>query len=97
MGRFKRSYTIQRTPGDPVEGFQRLYFDSVVFDPRSLKYVCEAAGVDRMMMGSDFPFALGDLEPTKIIDACGFSDKDRQAIVAGNAAKLFRIEAAQPA
>lgn len=97
MGRLERSYAIQRTPGDPVEGFQRLYFDSVVFDPRSLKYVCEAAGVDRVMMGSDFPFALGDLEPTKIIDACGLSDNDRQAIVAGNAAKLFRIGAEQPA
>ena len=91
MGRLKKSYLGQPTPGDPAEGFKKLYFDTVVFDPAVLRFVVEAGGVDKMMMGTDYPFYLGDLEPLKIVDACGFTDKDLSAIVAGTAARLFNI------
>jgi aminocarboxymuconate-semialdehyde decarboxylase len=92
MGRLQRSYLANKTPGDPAEGFRRLYFDSIVFDPRALRFVCEAAGVDKMMMGSDFPFSVGDLEPRKIVEASGFSEKERSAIIGGTAAALFHIK-----
>jgi aminocarboxymuconate-semialdehyde decarboxylase len=91
MGRLKKSYIGQPTPGDPAEGFKKLYFDTVVFDPAVLRFVVEAGGVGKMMMGTDYPFYLGDLEPLKIVDACGFDDKDRQAIVADTATRLFNI------
>jgi aminocarboxymuconate-semialdehyde decarboxylase len=91
MGRLKKSYIGQPTPGDPGEGFKKLYFDTIVFDPAVLRFVVQAGGVDKMMMGTDYPFYLGDLEPLKIVDACGFNDKDRSAIVAGTAARLFNI------
>jgi aminocarboxymuconate-semialdehyde decarboxylase len=92
MGRLQRSYLANKTPGDPTEEFRRLYFDSIVFDPRALRFVCEAAGVDKMMMGSDFPFSVGDLEPRKIVEASGFNEKERSAIIGGIAAALFHIK-----
>jgi aminocarboxymuconate-semialdehyde decarboxylase len=92
-GRLQRSYLIQKTPGDPAEGFRRLYFDSIVFDPHALRFVCQAAGSDRLMLGSDYPFAVGDLEPLKIVEASGFREQERSAIVGGTAARLFRIAA----
>lgn len=91
MGRLKKSYIGQPTPGDPAEGFKKLYFDTVVFDPAVLRFVVEAGGDAKMMMGSDYPFYLGDLEPLKIVDSCGFADNVRSAIVAGTAAQLFNI------
>ncbi len=94
MGRLQRSYLANRTPGDPMEGFKRLYFDSIVFEPRALRFVCEAAGYEKMMLGSDFPFSVGDLEPLKIVEASGFTAKERSAIVGGTAASLFHIEVA---
>jgi hypothetical protein len=45
-----------------------------------------------MMMGSDFPFSVGDLEPRKIVEASGFSEKERSAIIGGTAAALFHIK-----
>jgi aminocarboxymuconate-semialdehyde decarboxylase len=91
MGRLHRSYLIQKTPGDPAEGFRRLYFDSIVFDPHALRFVCHAAGFERLMLGSDYPFAVGDLEPLKIVEASGFKEQERSAIAGGTAASLFRI------
>jgi len=94
MGRLLRSYQSQPTPGNPAEGFQQLYFDSIVFDPRALRFVCEAAGIEKMMLGSDYPFAVGDLEPLKIIDAAQFKPQEREAVVGGTAARLFGISPA---
>jgi len=56
----------------------------------SVKTTMEKGGVEKMMTGSDFPFSVGD--PERVIEASGFSDKERGAIVGGTAAKLFHIE-----
>lgn len=93
MGRLKRSYEIEPTPGDPVEGFRKLYFDTIVFDTKALAFVCEAAGYEKIMMGSDYPFSVGDLEPLKIVEASKFGKKERDSIVGGTAADLFNIKA----
>ncbi|MFN3656573.1 MAG: amidohydrolase family protein [Pseudolabrys sp.] len=93
MGRLKRSYESERTPGDPAEGFKKLYFDTIVFDPQALRFVCQAAGNEKVMMGSDYPFSVGDLEPLKIVEASKFGKKEHDAITGGTAAELFNIKA----
>lgn len=93
MGRLKRSYLSERTPGDPEEGFRKLYFDTIVFDPQALRFVCQAGGYEKVMMGSDYPFSVGDLEPLKIVEASEFDKKEHAAIVGGTAADLFGIKA----
>lgn len=92
LGRLRASYATE--PGkraDPAEGFGRLYFDSVVYDARALRFLCEVAGVSRVMMGTDQPFTIAEREPLKLIDECKFNAADRAAIVGATAAKLFRI------
>ena len=41
----------------------------------------------------DIANAIGEHEPIKRLDACGFDPKDRTAILGGTAARLFGIEA----
>jgi aminocarboxymuconate-semialdehyde decarboxylase len=43
------------------------------------------------MMGSDMPFPIGDLAPTNIVAATGFSDAERAAINGGLARQLFGL------
>jgi aminocarboxymuconate-semialdehyde decarboxylase len=91
LGRLKRNHMI--TPGiaDPAEGLALLYTDSILHDPRVLRFVVEMLGADRVMMGSDMPFPIGDEEPAKIVTAAGLK-ADEVASIAGNLAqKLFRI------
>ena len=71
LGRLKRNQKI--TPGiaDPAAGLALLYTDSILHDPRVLRLVVEMLGADRMMMGSDMSFPIGDEEPAKIVAAAG--------------------------
>jgi aminocarboxymuconate-semialdehyde decarboxylase len=70
---------------DPINYLDRLYFDSLVHDPVALKYLVEFAGVNRVALGSDYPFPLGELEPGKLIKGMDFSDADKQRLLSGTA------------
>jgi aminocarboxymuconate-semialdehyde decarboxylase len=92
LGRLKRNRKI--TPGiaDPAEGLALLYTDSILHDPRVLRFVVEMIGADdRLMMGSDMPFAIGDEEPAKIVVAAGLKPNEVASITGGLARQLFRI------
>src|SRR5438067_9106682 len=60
LGRLVRNYVISDGLADPLESFARLYFDTVVFDPPVLRLLRERAGADRLLLGSDYPFPIGD-------------------------------------
>lgn len=95
MGRLARNYDIH--PGqfaNPMEGFKELFFDSVLFDPEALKYLCNLAGADKIVLGSDYPFPIGDLEPTKIIKDAGLGEQETKMILGETAARLFAIDPA---
>lgn len=48
---------------NPREYFGRLYFDSCVHDVAALRYLIDVAGIDAVMLGTDYPFPLGEQEP----------------------------------
>jgi aminocarboxymuconate-semialdehyde decarboxylase len=91
LGRLRRNREI--TPGldDPAEALALLYTDSILHDPRVLRFVVEMIGADRVMMGSDMPFPIGDETPAKIVAAAGLKPEQVASITGGLARKLFRI------
>lgn len=92
LGRLRRSFeTAPAQNTDPALGFRKLYFDSVVYDAPTVRFVCDMAGVDKVLMGTDEPFAIAEQQPVKLIESCNFNAADRQAILGGTAAKLFNI------
>jgi aminocarboxymuconate-semialdehyde decarboxylase len=94
LGRLRRNHTIH--PGayaDPVAGFRRLHFDTVLFEARALRFLCDLAGADRVMLGSDHPFPIGDAEPLKVVEATDLAAPEREAILGATAARLFRLGA----
>jgi aminocarboxymuconate-semialdehyde decarboxylase len=92
LGRLRQSYaTSPADNADPIEGFRRLYFDTVVYDALTVRFVCDLAGADKVLLGTDQPFAIGEAEPVKFIDSCNLSAKERAMIVGETAMKLFRI------
>jgi aminocarboxymuconate-semialdehyde decarboxylase len=92
MGRLERNCAIH--PGEyasAADGFRRLYFDSVLFDPAALEFLCRKAGAGRIVLGSDYPFPIGDLEPCKIVRNAALSEAERGLILGETAARLFRL------
>jgi aminocarboxymuconate-semialdehyde decarboxylase len=98
LGRLIRNHLINpRSTADPVESFACLYFDSVVFDPGTLEFLVAKAGPDRVLLGSDYPFPIGDPAPRTVIERATLPDSDREQVLRGNAARLFGRAAEVPA
>ena len=94
LGRLARNFTIaQGKYADPRAGFEALYFDSVVFDVDAFEFLAKKSGPGRIMLGSDMPFPIGDLEPQKLIHAAHVDAKERDAILGGTAQHIFRVRA----
>lgn len=91
LGRLKQNHKITPDIGDPVEALARLYTDTIVHDERVLQFVARMIGTERLMMGSDKPFPIGDNEPMRIVAAAGISGEQAEAVNGGLAAKLFRV------
>ena len=54
-----------------------MFFDSWVADDRALRYLIDTVGIDRVMMGTDYPFPLGEQEPGSYIDGLKLSESDQ--------------------
>jgi aminocarboxymuconate-semialdehyde decarboxylase len=91
LGRLKRNHAITSGIGDPVEALAQIYTDTILHDARVLKFVVEMMGTERLMMGSDMPFPIGDTEPLKIVASAGLNSAQIQSINGGLAARVFKI------
>jgi aminocarboxymuconate-semialdehyde decarboxylase len=92
IGRLRRNYLLdQEKLSDPDAALAQLYYDTIVQDRRTLRYLADIVGTERIMMGSDMPFPIGDLAPLKIVAETGFSDAESAAINGGLAQRLFAL------
>lgn len=73
----------------PSSYLRRLYFDSLVHDPNVLRELIRAAGADRVLLGSDFPFDMGTEDPVGALRAAGLSRAEFDAVRGDNAAALL--------
>ena len=90
LGRLVRNHLMNPdTTCDPRESFEQLYFDSVIFDPDALGLLINQAGPGRVLLGSDYPFPIGDLEPRSVIRDARIAESVKAQIEGGNARELF--------
>ena len=93
LGRLRRNRIIHAEGcADPLDGFRRLYFDTVLFEPQALRFLCDVAGADRVVLGSDYPFPIGDPEPARVVDDTPLTEEERRAILGKTAARIFHID-----
>jgi aminocarboxymuconate-semialdehyde decarboxylase len=90
LGRLVRNHLLD--PGgtrDPLESFALVYFDSVVFDPVALEFLVRKAGAAHVLLGSDYPFGIGDLTPRDVVSHAVLTSTERDLILGGTATGLF--------
>jgi aminocarboxymuconate-semialdehyde decarboxylase len=74
----------------PSELARRLYYDTVLHDPAPLAFLVERVGADHVLMGTDYPFPMGDPTPVDTVNAIpGLSDEQRRLILGGNVTRLL--------
>lgn len=67
-------------PVNPREYLGRFWVDCITHDPAYLKYIIELIGSEKITLGSDYPFPLGDLEIGKFIEEMDLPQSDKENI-----------------
>jgi len=97
LGRLENAW---RRRGDLVGGSEhppsayldRFYVDSVVFDERALRLLVDTLGVERVVVGSDYPYPLGERPAGRVVREASFlDDGERQQVMVGNARKYLGL------
>lgn len=75
VGRIEHGFNVRpdlvqlHTQTNPRDYLDRLYVDSLVHDPSVLRYMLDLFGKERVMLGSDYPFPLGEHHPGELIES----------------------------
>jgi aminocarboxymuconate-semialdehyde decarboxylase len=77
----------------PTTYLKRLYFDTIVYTHHQLHYLVEQYGADHVLMGTDYPADMGEIDPIGFVESApDLDDNERRAILGRNAARLLNIE-----
>jgi aminocarboxymuconate-semialdehyde decarboxylase len=79
---------IDRPPSDYLA---KLYFDTNVFDPAMVRQLVDRFGADHVLLGTDYPFDMGTVDPLGFLEGANLSDAERRLVLGGNAERLLRI------
>uniref|UniRef100_A0A670IEF0 2-amino-3-carboxymuconate-6-semialdehyde decarboxylase n=1 Tax=Podarcis muralis TaxID=64176 RepID=A0A670IEF0_PODMU len=81
---------------DPKKYLGSFYTDSLVHDEYALKMLTDVIGKDKVMLGTDYPFPLGEHEPGKLIESMEeFDDELKDKLKFGNALAFLNLDRKQ--
>jgi aminocarboxymuconate-semialdehyde decarboxylase len=80
---------IKKTPS---EYLKQMYYDTMVFNAEGVRHLAAEVGVDRLLVGTDFPYPWTKTAVDLITQTPGLSDADKAAVLGGTAARLLGIK-----
>ncbi len=76
----------------PSHYLKQVYVDTVVYTPASVARLVEMLGVEHVLLGTDYPFDMGEDDPVGLVERTpGLSSTDRELVCGGNAAHLLGL------
>jgi aminocarboxymuconate-semialdehyde decarboxylase len=73
-------------PVNPRAYLGRFYVDSLTHDPAALRYLIDLVGADKIALGSDYPFPLGEERPGEMIASMErLSEATKERLLSGTA------------
>jgi aminocarboxymuconate-semialdehyde decarboxylase len=83
--------TLKKKPSEYVN---QLYFDAMVFTPEALRHLVATVGASQIVLGTDHPISWEEHPVDHVFATNTLSDKQKMAILGGNAARLFGLKEA---
>lgn len=77
----------------PTEYLKQFYFDTITHDATVLRGLVDLVGADHVLLGSDYPFDMGNENPVELVRNAGFDPEAEEKILGGNAIRLLNLEA----
>ena len=75
----------------PAATAKRFYYDDLVFSPSAVRFLVESFGEKQILVGTDYPFALGESDPLGALEKAGFERNTVAAITSGNARRFLNL------
>ena len=92
-GRLVRAETAVAMSGSVEDSYRRFLFDTVTHSVPALRFLAQEAGAERVLLGSDYPFDMGDPDPIATVRDARFEASEEELITRRNAERLLRAEA----
>ncbi len=98
LGRIEHGYQVRPECKDkvhksPMAFFKNFHFDIITHNPDALRYLIALDGSDHVLLGSDYPYDMGDLDPVRTVSKLsGIKAMDRRRIIRENAISLFGLK-----
>jgi aminocarboxymuconate-semialdehyde decarboxylase len=96
LGRLDHGWSVRPEPKErldrpPSEYLDRFHFDTITHHDGALRWLLELAGPDRVVLGTDLPFDMGDGDPVGRLDRVAPSEDVRENVVGRTAERLFGL------
>jgi aminocarboxymuconate-semialdehyde decarboxylase len=97
LGRFDRGWQVRagaraaKAKMPPSAYLKNIYYDDMIYRLDTIKYLIGLAGVDHIMVGTDYPYDLGDWDAAKKVEELDVSEADKLLMLEGNAKRLLKF------
>lgn len=99
IGRIEHGFNVRPdlvavdNPINPREYLGKFWLDSLVHDPAMLDYIVKLIGEEKVCLGTDYPFPLGELQPGQLINSMPYTDATKQTLLSGAALQWLGLGA----
>ena len=87
----RRDVVRGMSKSNPMSYLDRFSVDSAVFDERALRFLLDVMGTGRVLLGSDYPFPLGEERVGSLIRNAGLATDTTAAVLGGNAMEFLGL------
>jgi aminocarboxymuconate-semialdehyde decarboxylase len=97
LGRFIHGWNLRPEPKvnvkhDPEASFKRLYFDTITHSPAALRFMIETVGVDHVLLGSDYPFDMGNFDCVAKVKEAKLPAAQEASILGGRTLEMLGLK-----
>jgi aminocarboxymuconate-semialdehyde decarboxylase len=82
---------LKHLPQAPSTYLQRFTYDTITHSKTIMEFVIKEVGAERVMIGSDYCFAMGYDRPVQFLEQVDLATEQRKMILGGNAARLLKL------
>ena len=96
LGRLKHGYEVRDEPKvngakSPEKYLHQLYFDTIVFMDKQLRFLVELAGAEHVMLGTDYAFDMARIRAGGLCQRRGIGRGPAQTVLSDNACRMFGV------
>ncbi len=98
LGRIEHGFNMRPdlcgvdNPVSPKKYLKKIFYDSLVHEPLMLEYLIKLVGTERIALGSDYPFPLGEITPGELIESMKLATTEKENLLSGSALQWLKLE-----